>query len=153
MGYELDGEGRSRLDGYFAEIGSAYQCGDSPTDTDYPQFAPVAGGLYLTPTCDTDSIMNYCNPAGAGATSLSAGDILGVRSSSAYSQADTLFKISAHASTSALGTTPDLPRDLPVLPIIPAGGRAQMNVAVSGAWGVTVGLTVTGLPSGVTVTG
>jgi hypothetical protein len=54
--------------------GVAYQCGDSPTDSDYGNYAPQQGGLYLTSYYDSDSIMNYCDPYGNQTTQLSIGD-------------------------------------------------------------------------------
>jgi hypothetical protein len=59
--------------------GVAYQCGDSPSDSDYPQYSSAPGGIYLTATYDSASIMNYCDPNGNQTTQLSLGDILGVK--------------------------------------------------------------------------
>jgi hypothetical protein len=55
---------------------TAYQCGGDGTDSG--NYARVTGGLYLTPTYDVNSIMNYCNPVGFP-QDLSLGDISGVR--------------------------------------------------------------------------
>jgi hypothetical protein len=64
----------------------AVQCGDSPSDSDYGNYAPVQGGIYLTATYDSNSVMNYCNPAGYP-TSLSGGDTCGASSGVAYGPA------------------------------------------------------------------
>jgi hypothetical protein len=58
--------------------GVALQCGDAATDSDYGQYAPVSGGIYLTASYDSDSVMNYCNPAGYPIR-LSPGDITGAQ--------------------------------------------------------------------------
>ena len=55
---------------------TAYQCGGDGTDVG--NYARVAGGLYLTPTYDVNSIMNYCHPVDYP-QDLSLGDISGVR--------------------------------------------------------------------------
>ncbi len=64
--------------------GTAAQCGVPVTDDDFGNYAPVAGGLYLTPAYDVNSIMNYCNPQYP--LDLSVGDIRGVRA--AYGRRD-----------------------------------------------------------------
>lgn len=61
----------------------AKQCGVSPSDADYAQYAPQPGGLTLTTTYDPNSVMNYCNPLGYP-TVLSPGDIAGARRDDAY---------------------------------------------------------------------
>lgn len=58
--------------------GQEQQC--IPSDnTDIGNYAPVTGGINLTPTYDVDSIMNYCNPTPGFPQDLSVGDIEGVR--------------------------------------------------------------------------
>jgi hypothetical protein len=59
--------------------GNALQCSVPSTASDYPQYSDEPGGLYLTATYDSASIMNYCDPAGNLTTQLSLGDVLGVK--------------------------------------------------------------------------
>lgn len=56
--------------------GTALQC--PPVPSDVGNYAEQTGGLYLTATYDSASIMNYCDPLGNQTTTLSAGDISGV---------------------------------------------------------------------------
>ena len=65
--------------------GTAMQCLASDT-SDTGNYEPVTGGIYLTPTYDVNSIMNYCNPASGFPQDLSLGDIRGVRA--AYGRRD-----------------------------------------------------------------
>jgi hypothetical protein len=59
--------------------GAALQCAKPPTDPDSGQYDLANGGLYLTATYDSASIMNYCDPSGNRTTTLSAGDMIGAR--------------------------------------------------------------------------
>lgn len=61
--------------------GAPIECGTNPTSQEYSQYEVEPGGLYLTATYDSSSVMSYC----AGKPqNLSAGDISGVRDSRAY---------------------------------------------------------------------
>jgi hypothetical protein len=61
---------------------AALQC--QPPDGGSPDYSPIDGGLYLTPTYDTASIMNYCEPLNVNDDLLSPGDISGVSQTAAY---------------------------------------------------------------------
>ncbi len=56
---------------------TAFQCGVASTNSDYGNYAPQYGGIYLTTRYDSASIMNYCDPLGNNTTTLSQGDIAG----------------------------------------------------------------------------
>jgi hypothetical protein len=108
--------------------GTYFNCGVSTTNSDYPNYKSSPGGLYLTTSYDEYSVMNYsgsgpgCNPIGYP-TSLSAGDVSGVRSASAYGPSKLSVpatsptpKCSYAASTSSIGAiyaecTPDSASD------------------------------------------
>jgi len=83
------------------DSGAFVYCGVSASNSDYPQYQSAPGGLYLTPTYDEYSVMNYaggtgpeCNPVGY-VTSLSAGDLSGVRSASAYGPSKITLPVAA----------------------------------------------------------
>jgi astacin (peptidase family M12A) len=64
--------------------GVAVNC-PPPAGSDVSQYDARPGGIYLTPTYDQLSIMNYCNfPGGQFPTTLSGGDAYGASSYSAY---------------------------------------------------------------------
>jgi hypothetical protein len=64
--------------------GANPQCTVPPSSSDYGNYAPQGGGLYLTANYDPNSIMNYCDPQKNQTTQLSVGDILAVSSPNAY---------------------------------------------------------------------
>jgi uncharacterized membrane protein YgcG len=119
--------------------GAALQCA-APPGSDVTQYSSAPGGLYLTATYDTNSIMNYCDPAGNQTTALSAGDISGVSRSDAYGVP--YLSASPNAVTVVQGDLNGIDytfvtQNLWAGPQGPSGEVTPVNV------------TITGLPSGV----
>lgn len=85
--------------------GVATQCGVSPSNSDYPNYAAAPGGIYLTATYDSASIMNYCDPNGNQTTFLSLGDVQGVKQAYGDSGLPVVTSVSPSSGPYSGGTT------------------------------------------------